>query len=187
MSTKKRFLFIILGLLFSILLIVGVSFNFNKENKKLINNFFELYFEQMKYTKEQWLEIDENVQVSIVNIDNENDINNKTNYNEKIELKKTKYLSILSKKEWNRLIKERLIPNYNLKDLNNIDYKIEKIQKKDKNTYEVDILFYNIKNTLKNTSCIFTVVVEKENNKRKIDYVDFSDFIKNIETIKKYN
>ena len=25
------------------------------------------------------------------------------------------------------------------------------------------------------------------NNKRKIDYVDFSDFIKNIETIKKYN
>lgn len=183
MSTKKRFLFIILGLLFSILLIVGIFFNFNKENKKLINNFFELYFEQMKYTKEQWIEIDENMQVSIVKIDNENIINNKTNYNEKIELKKTKYLSMLSKKEWNRLIKERLIPNYNLKDLNNIDYKIEKIQKKDKNIYEVDILFYNIKNTHKNINCIFTVVIEEDNNKRKIDYVDFSDFIKNIDTI----
>ncbi len=172
MSKHKCNLGLIVSLLFMVLLFTACNDDEKKveNDKALVKNFFEIYFAQSSFTKEEWQTISDSLDKEALTLA-VSELANKIDIPSKI---KKKWKNILTDKVITSLIANRMYPNFTLKDNFKMHYDIENIEKTDEeNKYKVKISIS--KNDYKKEEYILFGIIDLE-DKRIIDYIDIGSF-----------
>jgi len=158
---KNKLLLILIVL--SLVLLIGCSNtkdNIPDEDEEIIENFFISYFEQLKYTDEEWETLIDLIQSNKLEED----------------LWLTRWNDTLTERELKRLVNNRLLPNLYLREHQETEYKIEGIMPNGEDSYSVNIVFKGIgKENEKRTINVLVNLIDTEQG-RRIDYVDLMEF-----------
>lgn len=158
---KNKLLLILIVL--SLVLLIGCSNtkdNIPDEDEEIIENFFISYFEQLKYTDEEWETLIDLIQSNKLEED----------------LWLTRWNDTLTERELKRLVNNRLLPNLYLREYQETEYKIEGIMSNGEDSYSVNIVFKGIgKENEKRTINVLVNLIDTDQG-RRIDYVDLMEF-----------
>lgn len=158
---KNKLLLILIVL--SLVLLIGCSNtkdNIPDEDEEIIENFFISYFEQLKYTDEEWETLIDLIQSNKLEED----------------LWLTRWNDTLTERELKRLVNNRLLPNLYLREYQETEYKIEGIMPNGEDSYSVNIVFKGIgKENEKRTINVLVNLIDTDQG-RRIDYVDLMEF-----------
>jgi len=181
-SVINKKILILVGLLILIFLTgclnVENETNIQNEDKEVIETFFNSYFEQFAYSEEEWeylvkyVESNANILTLIDKIDSNNDEQILDNDDWIVQWKET-----LTEKEIKRLVSNRLLPNFCLREYSGTEYSIEKIEvADDADFYSINIQFKNIGyyDIDENINILLRMVDTEQG--RRIDYIELEDF-----------
>ena len=157
---KNKYLLILISLL---IVLTGCSkgkSDIPNEDKEVIENFLDSYFEQFNYTEEEWKDLINHIESKTLNEDPW-----------LIQWRKT-----LTEKEIVRLISNRLLPNLYLREYPETEYIVEELIHKDKGLYSVNITFKNIGDEKKEETINISINLTDTEEGRRIDYIDLEEF-----------
>lgn len=157
---KNKYLLILISLL---IVLTGCSkgkSDIPNEDKEVIENFLDSYFEQFNYTEEEWETLINLIESKTLSEDPWVD-----------QWKKT-----LTEKEILSLISNRFLQNLYLREYPETEYIVEKLIHKDKGSYSVNITFKNIGDEKKEETINISIDLTDTEEGRRIDYIDLEEF-----------